>query len=404
MEFWSNSLITALQIELTNGCNSACPGCPRFYMNSPLTVPNFKLTEISLERFKQYFKPEVLQHIHRIIFCGTSGDACVATDTLEICRYIATSAPNIQVIINTNGGMRNTVWWTEMGQLFKSMPTWHITFSIDGLEDTNHVYRRQVNWHRLMANVKAFISAGGQACWDFLIFKHNEHQIAEASYLAQSLGFKIFVTKKALGVDNGTSLIPMPVVNRQGAIDYFIEAPGDPDNRNLAVQLNSSQVQRSQNDIMFTVEEYQRLQNLSQDTLTANVYTDTIAHADNSRYENSHICCKSRVSDHAREIYIDCRGMVMPCCYVGTVINSVLNEWKMLQIRNHMSHYGQDMFSLECHTLEQILTAGHLDRVFADSWYIKSVSQGRLAFCADICGGVSKIDRIFSRANQKDFW
>ena len=62
-----------------------------------------------------------------------------------------------------------------------------VTFNIDGLQDTNHLYRRNVKWDRLIANVEAFISAGGKADWRYLIFKHNEQQIDEAKTLSKNL-------------------------------------------------------------------------------------------------------------------------------------------------------------------------------------------------------------------------
>ena len=40
-----------------------------------------------------------------------------------------------------------------------------------------------------MANAEAFISAGGKAIWQFIVFKHNEHEIAEAEKLSKKMGF-----------------------------------------------------------------------------------------------------------------------------------------------------------------------------------------------------------------------
>ena len=68
-------------------------------------------------------------------------------------------------------------------------------FSIDGLEDTNHVYRKNVNWEKLMANVNAFIAAGGSAHWDMLVYKHNQHQVDACEQLARKMGFKWFRAK-----------------------------------------------------------------------------------------------------------------------------------------------------------------------------------------------------------------
>ena len=43
-----------------------------------------------------------------------------------------------------------------------------------------------------MANAEAFISAGGKAGWQYLIFPWNKHQIYEARDLAKQMGFRNF--------------------------------------------------------------------------------------------------------------------------------------------------------------------------------------------------------------------
>jgi len=64
-----------------------------------------------------------------------------------------------------------------------------VTFSIDGLENTNHMYRQGVQWKRIMANARAYIEAGGQAVWKCLVFEHNQHQLTEIKNLARQMGF-----------------------------------------------------------------------------------------------------------------------------------------------------------------------------------------------------------------------
>ena len=46
-------------------------------------------------------------------------------------------------------------------------------FAIDGLEDTNHIYRRNTDWVKIVQNATAYIAAGGRAEWDFIVFAHN---------------------------------------------------------------------------------------------------------------------------------------------------------------------------------------------------------------------------------------
>ena len=157
-KFWDYKSLDQLHIELTNACNAACPMCVRFHKASPHIRPDLTIGQITLEKFKQWVPPEVLKQIKIILFCGVHGDPCVARDFLEICQYISDNMDYTEVHVNTNGGMRTPDWWHKVGKLFKINKgnRWHMTFSIDGLQNTNHLYRRNVVWGKLIANVKAY--------------------------------------------------------------------------------------------------------------------------------------------------------------------------------------------------------------------------------------------------------
>jgi MoaA/NifB/PqqE/SkfB family radical SAM enzyme len=126
--------------------------------------------------------------------CGVFGDPASATDTLAIFRYFKKHNPNITLGMNTNGSIQNTKWWNELASIFTNELD-YVVFSIDGLEDTNHIYRRNVNWHKVMNNMTTFINEGGKAHWDMLIFDHNKHQVDEAKQLAKTLGVSWFRSK-----------------------------------------------------------------------------------------------------------------------------------------------------------------------------------------------------------------
>lgn len=403
--FWDKNLLSQMHIELTNGCNAACPMCVRFYNNSPHVRPDLEIGQITLDKFKSYFPPTIIKKCHLILFCGVHGDPCTARDTLEICQYIHDCSKSTAVRINTNGGMRRPDWWAEMGKLFSlhnidrpGDPHWEIVFSIDGLENTNHLYRRNVDWKILIDNVKAFINEGGYAVWDYLIFKHNEHQIEDAYNFSKELNFRDFVPKKALGVDNGEYLTQMSVLNKDGKIDYWIEAPNNPKNRNLENPIAELPGKAYEFDLDY----YRKLKASKQSgkdyqTMVESVYADRINNENFEKYDSCEISCKSYVwHNKGREIFVDNFGRVMPCCYIGTHLNGKHTDTQSLQLHKAMNDYGWDKFSLEEHTLEQILDQGHLDRVFADTWTKSSVKEGKLAYCSEICGKNSRIDKIFT--------
>ncbi len=67
-------------------------------------------------------------------------------------------------------------------------------FGIDGLEDTSHIYRRNNDWNSIMTGIK-ILKAESQCRvrWQWILFKFNEHQIAEAARLSKELKLDRFM-------------------------------------------------------------------------------------------------------------------------------------------------------------------------------------------------------------------
>ena len=126
--------------------------------------------------------------------CGNYGDPAAAEHAIDLYQYFRNANPDIVLGMNTNGGLRPITWWILLARILKQ-PRDYVVFSIDGLADTNHIYRKNVQWHRVMENARAFIDAGGSAHWDMLVYRHNEHQVDACESLARSMGFRWFRAK-----------------------------------------------------------------------------------------------------------------------------------------------------------------------------------------------------------------
>jgi sulfatase maturation enzyme AslB (radical SAM superfamily) len=270
-------------------------------------------------------------------------------------------------------------------------------FSIDGLEDTNHIYRRNVKWDKLISNVKSFINAGGVAEWDYLVFKHNEHQLEEAEKFSKELGFKFFTPKKALGVDNGTNLTKLPALTKDGVLDYYIEAPTDPKNRNLSNPVGDTEEKHYPFDPK-KIKDIEEQAVVFFKTRVDNVYSSIGP----NRLDTAEINCKSKKWFGGKEVFVDCFGRVFPCCFVGTYLNSRYKSQESLQLFYEIDKYGWDNFDLNNHSLEDILNQRHLDNLYADTWTKPSIREGKLEYCANMCGTASKLDRIYTHEKMTD--
>ena len=187
----SSVMTKIIHFEPTSICNASCPMCARNILGEGCVV---SLADLSLDDYKKHVNQH-LEYLEKVFFCGTVGDPCADKNLLEKIRWIKTINSNIVVGINTNGSIRNPKWWTDCAKLLTGIYD-YVVFSIDGLEDTNHIYRVGVQFKKIMENAQAYIEAGASAHWDMLVFDHNKHQVDECRQLADTMGFTWFRSKE----------------------------------------------------------------------------------------------------------------------------------------------------------------------------------------------------------------
>lgn len=187
--------IRTLEIELSSSCNAGCVVCPRFIQHDR------KLYENPHANLNEHLTPDMIDDIMtgfpmedrvRVDLIGTVGDPLSNKDVVEIVRRIVQHKPDCIMQIHTNGSLRRPDTFEALAELMPFRSRRKIVFSFDGLEDTNHLYRRNVDWNKALANAQAFIRAGGHAQWKMIEFSHNRHQLELARDYARHMGFKTF--------------------------------------------------------------------------------------------------------------------------------------------------------------------------------------------------------------------
>lgn len=191
-----------LHVEASTYCNARCPLCPRslygykvegVYPEVHLSVQKFK---DALERFPER---------EYVYFNGHLGDPMMNPNIVELVKLTG-----CRTAVTTNGSIGSRQSWEDLAK-----NNVEVRFSIDGLEDTNHIYRQDVQWNKVMDRVKWFIDAGGVAIWKWIAFKHNVHQEEETRALAKTLGFVRFDASNQ-GRNYG------PALDREGNITHWI--------------------------------------------------------------------------------------------------------------------------------------------------------------------------------------
>jgi len=242
-----------------------------------------------------------------------------------------------------------------------------VIFGIDGDSKTHSIHRRNTNYNTVIRNAKAFIDNGGIAQWDYIVFKHNEHQVQEAFELSKKLGFKIFQIKKTSRFlktfyEKDKSLDSTileygkhPVYDSKGNIVHCLELPENQEYRNS-----------SENIFLEMINKYGSIEN----------YLD-----------NTEIDCNAIKTGG---IFISANGLVFPCCTVyQQVCYKIIHEVDDNKELNEYNLYLEDNLCCFEKTIKDIVEGKFFNNLFKN-FKCKSIKDGKPKSCARTCG--KKID------------
>lgn len=171
-----------LHLEITSRCTLACPRCQR--TSNP---EEFGVNDIPLATLRRSLTRAAFPEVAFVNLCGNYGDPIYHRHFHAILRHLG--AEGFRIRIETNGSYRPRAWWDTTATLLGRRD--RVTFSIDGLEDTNRLYRVNSRWPDILAAIEA-LRGRVQLIWKLIVFRHNQHQVEAALAMAEKLGFDDF--------------------------------------------------------------------------------------------------------------------------------------------------------------------------------------------------------------------
>jgi len=359
-KFYSSG-VDHLHLEPTSACGASCPQCARNWWGSDITPA---------EMYSGEFKPGWIKRFSNFNFAvatinGNYGDICSHSDPLALLNSIKAEWPRISLQINSHGSALTGEDWKQIGLLGwigrGCLPV-NVHFAIDGTDQVTHSkYRRGTDLDRVFANVAAFVEGGGIATWVFTEFEHNKHQLEEARYLSEAMGFDAFVVRPSARHQNN---MPTPVVNNNGDVIDWIGPPRD----------SNPDFEKSIKSIRRAVKTAHVAQNWSVGRTDVEVQFATAVN------------CWAQQN---KSVYCDSRGYLYPCGWLGKPITWE-NTCKTLATAYSFNNTAEN-------SPVNILTHEFWNRLNA------TTTDNSLSPCQRACGKNSSYAKMQSQSSSENF-
>ena len=192
-------LPNSIHIEPSSRCTLLCPQCPRTEY----------LDRISVDDCDIDATVRACQDYQTVVMCGNHGDPIYHAAFHQLIAALKQSKQNRDIRITTNGAFRSASWWEDLAVMLQHQDD-AVTFSIDGMPDTNHIYRVNSRWPTIESGIKALrrVNPTLRLLWKWILFRHNEHQIMDGMSLAKDLGFNGFMVVNSTRYEDGHFLTP----------------------------------------------------------------------------------------------------------------------------------------------------------------------------------------------------
>lgn len=180
--------MTTLHVEVTNRCILECPACPRTTWKEITKKPVSK-SDLSIAAFEKFLDCPAGQEVERLLLCGDYGDCIYYPDLFNFIKKFR----HKKFDLHTNGSRRTTEFWEQLASLLTKEDT--IVFGIDGLEDTNHLYRKNSDWASTMNAVDIMVKSPAHVKWQTIVFSFNQDSLNDIKIFAESKGAEFFSMK-----------------------------------------------------------------------------------------------------------------------------------------------------------------------------------------------------------------
>ena len=189
-DYIQQQLLQTVNVDLSSKCLLQCVYCQRQSWSEQHGAIGRNKVKISSDMPFEDFQ-KIGKTFKKMHLCGQISDPIYHPHLLQYLRYASDN--NIQIQVHTNGTGKNNQYWKDIYSIKKRM---RFVFGIDGID------QKTVNLHRVGQNFHQSFKAmllGSQShhtiCWQFIPFRHNEHQLKRAKDIASKYNIQFLILK-----------------------------------------------------------------------------------------------------------------------------------------------------------------------------------------------------------------
>lgn len=147
-------------------------------------------TDLDVDLLEKFLDCEGGKQITEFILCGDYGDSIYYPDLLKLIHRFRNQ---VSFNIVTNGSRQTEKFWHKLSDVLTKDDT--VTFSIDGLVDTNHLYRINSDWNSIMQGIDIIGKSKAQIHWKTIVFNFNYDKLDKIKTFAESKGASFYAEK-----------------------------------------------------------------------------------------------------------------------------------------------------------------------------------------------------------------
>lgn len=268
------------------------------------------------------------RQISTLEFCGNIDEPLAHPRFTELLQRVHDLRPEMRIIVHTNGGWADAEKVRAVARTVAQFKNYSILrFSLDGLEDTNHIYRQGISWRHVERNVKICVEEKARVVWQYLVFPWNRHQVEDAKALATQWGCSEFWVRPdrslvtALGIET--------IKERKARNERFEGRPG-------GLGLDEAQLR------------------------------------------DKEISCSFKRDGM---VFVSWQGKVWPCCFISNIFYKGEEEVRRFEALM-LERYPENFNSLYHHSFDDIMASPLFKNDLMESWSKPNPLKWR---CAEMC-------------------